>query len=227
VGRDNDELVPYPGVRNYRRQLAEHGYRHRLDSFPGVDHFALFFLDEWGPGAEFLGDAAAARRPDRVTYRAVSKFDNERFGLVHDGAHWVQEIDVHEEDDDGLVDATSLAGGYEAPVPEAYQSAGTEPLPHTREGARWASTDERPAANAIELDCEGVEAVTLYVDESGVDVTEPLTLRADTTQEVEVTLASSAGTETLSFPAGESSKTVTLCRRGPNAGVSGGRPSAD
>ena len=211
----NDELVPYPGVRNYRRQLEDHGYRHRLDSFPGFDHFAFFVYDEWGPGAEFLGDAGAADAPERVTYRTVPKFDNERFGLVHDGAYWVQDIAVAEDADEGLVDATSLADGYGEPVAESFKTVAGEPAPNTREGVRWASPlAERAAENAIEVTLEGVSAVTLYVDETGVDVSQPLTLRVDSTHEAEITLKSGAGEETVAVPAGESETTVELCGRG-------------
>jgi pimeloyl-ACP methyl ester carboxylesterase len=214
----NDELVPYPGVRNYRRQLADHGYRHRLDTFPGFDHFAFFFQDEWGPGAAFLGDAGAPEAPERVTYRKVPKFDNERFGLVHDGAYWVQAIEVADDADDGLVDATSLADGYGEPVAESFQTAAAEPAPNTREGVRWAAPlAERAAENAIELDLSDVSAATLYVDETGVDVTAPLTIRADSTHAAEVTLKSGAGEAVLEVPAGTSETTVTLCERGAGA----------
>ena len=214
----NDELVPYPGVRNYRRQLEEHGYRHRLDSFPGFDHFAFFFYDEWGPGAEFLGDAGAAEAPERVTYRTVPEFDNERFGLVHDGAYWVQSIEVADGADDGLVDATSLADGYGEPVAESFETAATEPAPNTREGVRWSSAlAERAAKNAIEVTLEGVSAATLYVDETGVDTTRPLTIRTDSTHLAELTLRSGAGEEMITVPEGDSETTVTLCGRGRSA----------
>jgi pimeloyl-ACP methyl ester carboxylesterase len=45
----NDELVPYPGVVNHQRHLANLGYRHELDSFPGYDHFLFAVRDQWGP----------------------------------------------------------------------------------------------------------------------------------------------------------------------------------
>ena len=211
----NDELVPYPGMRNYRRQLAEHGYRHRLDSFPGFDHFAFFVYDEWGPGAEFLGEAAVTREPDRVTYRAVPEFYDEAFDQVYDGAYWVQAIEVADGADDGLVDATSLADGYGEPVAEEFQDASTDPAVNTREGIRWQEPlSTRTPENAIELTLEGVASVTLYVDEADVDTTHPLEIRADTDRETEVTLESGAGTETVTVSPDDGTATVTLCERG-------------
>lgn len=212
----NDQLVPYPGVRNHRRQIADHGYRHRLDSFPGFDHFALFFLDEWGPAREFLEGRTVTRRPSRVTYRAVPDWENERFGLTYDGAYWVQAIQTANGADDGLVDAVSLTDGYGEPVADSFKTAGAEPSANAREGIRWDSAlSERPAENAIELDCDCVLAVTLYVDDAGVDTTKPLTVRVDSTHEIEITLKSGAGEEVVTASAGQSERTVTLCRQGP------------
>lgn len=184
-----------------------------------MDHFALFRFDEWGPGAEFLVDAGATRRPARVTYRAVPEFDDERFGLIHDGAYWVQDVEVASDAEDSIVDATSLAEGYDESVAESFQSTGSQPLPHTREGIRWAEEADTvdcengsgvAGENAIELDCEGVGAVTLYVDETGVDPARELTLDVETTHEVAVTLESRVGTETVTVSPGDDAVTVSI-----------------
>lgn len=211
-----DELVPYPGVRNYRDRLADHGYRHRLDSFPSYDHFRPAVVDEWGPGREFLGDATVEREPARVIYRAIPEFGTERFGLVHDGAYWIHDIEVANDADDGVIDAISLISGYSAPATEEFEEESMEPEPNTREGTRWEAPLEGDSEeNAIELDCNGITAATLYVDEVDVDTTQPLELRVESTHETALTLQSGAGGETLIFPAGESTESVVLCERGP------------
>ncbi|WP_306054615.1 carboxylesterase family protein [Natronococcus wangiae] len=213
-----DELVPYPGVRNYRDRLAERGYRHRLDSFPQDDHFTFFGHDEWGPGRDYLGDATVERRPARVTYRAVPEFGNESYDVSHDGAYWVREITVGEDAEDGVVDALSLADGYGEPVAEDFESESTDPRANAREGTRWRSPlERRPAENAIELECEDVTAAALYVDDAGVDATEPLEIRVETNRELALTLKSGAGERTLELDAGESSETVALCETGSSS----------
>jgi hypothetical protein len=71
---------------------------------------------------------------------------------------------------------------------------------------------------------EDVAAVTLYVDEAGVDTTEPLAVRAETDTETAVTLESGAGTETVTVSPDDGMATVTLCGRGggpSNPGNSG------
>ncbi len=213
----NDELVPYTGVRNYRRQLADHGYRHRLDTFPGIDHLALFALDEWAPGARFLGDGRVEQSPPRVTYRAVPAFDTETeaFTLQHDGAYWVQAIETAAGAADGLVDARWLPAGTRDPVTESFIETGVDPTPHTREGLRWASMhDASGSANVLELDCEAVTAVTLYVDDTGLDVTRSIEVRVATTHPVDVTLTSGAGTETITATPTRSTHQITLCEQG-------------
>ncbi|MFC4439818.1 MULTISPECIES: carboxylesterase family protein [Natrialbaceae] len=213
-----DELVPYPGVRNYRDRLVEHGYRHRLDSFPQDDHFTFFGHDEWGPGRDYLGDASVERRPARVTYRAVPEFGNERYDISHDGAYWVREIAVDDDAADGAVDALSLTDGYAEPVAEEFETESTDPRANTREGMRWRSSlERRPAENAIELEAEDVAAATLYVDDAGVDTTEPLEVRVETNRELTLTLKSGAGERTLEFDSGESSETVVLCETGSDS----------
>lgn len=215
----NDELVPYAGVRNHRRQLADHGYRHRLDTFAGLDHFALFFLDEWGPAQTFLEDREVERRPGHVTYRTIDGWDSDGFPFSYDGAYWVQDIETADGADEGLVDALALTDGHDEPVAEEFADGGTDPSAHTREGVRWRySTPELLPENSIELDLEGVGAVTLYVDDAGIDATAPLTVRSDSTHEVEITLRSGAGEETVELAAGESEETVTLCERASGHG---------
>lgn len=224
----NDELVPYPGMQNFRRQLAGHGYRHRLDTFPGFDHLAFFVYDQWGPGAEFLGDATVTREPDRVTYRAVPEFYDEAFGQVYDSAYWVQNIEVADDADDGLVDATSLANGYGEPAAVEFQDASSDPAVNVREGTRWrAPLTTRPPENAIEVTLEGVDAVTLYVDEADIDVARPLEIRAETDGEAEITLKSGAGIETVTVSPEDSTATVTLCAHGGDGDHKEGRHPDD
>jgi predicted esterase len=213
----NDELVPLPGPLNYARDLREHGYRHRIDVFPGYDHFLFFLLDEWGPGkafldGEYLGEPVVTRAPAHVTYRAVPAMGNERFGLVHDGAYWIAEIDVADGATEGLVDAVSHAQGEADPVAVDYEREGTEPSPHTERGTRWAEPLLDPAPrNALSLDLTGVDSVTVWVEEAGIDASRPIDLAVATTTETTVRLATPEGVRELTVPEGEHETTVSAC----------------
>jgi len=82
----------------------------------------------------------------------------------------------------------------------------------------------RPSKNVIELTLGDVAVVTLYVNELGVDTTEPLAVRAETDTETAVTLESGTGTKTVTVSFDDGMATVALCGRsgGPsNPGNSG------
>ena len=68
------------------------GYEHRLDLFPGYDHFLFSILDEWGPGRKWLGNRSIDLNPRHVTFRAFPEIDRAALGLVHDHAYWVSGI---------------------------------------------------------------------------------------------------------------------------------------
>ena len=205
-----DELVPYPGVLGYQQQLEEHGYRHRLDSFPTYDHVLPAVEDEWGPGKEFLGDATVERAPRRVTFRRAVDLEDEALDLVHDGAHWVSEIEVAEDADDGLVDAISEA---QSGVPETtqFETVGVQPVPHQRRGVKWTDANvQPPTRNALSVTLEDVTGVTLWVDTAGLDTSRPIEVTIETDRPATVRLAAENGSTKLDVDSGESTHTVRL-----------------
>ncbi len=196
-----DELVPVPGAMNHARRLREHGYRHELDLFP-ADHLLLAFRDRWDRGVDYLADGTVARSPSRVTYRRVPDFDHPEYGLVHDGAHWVQDVAVREPADSGLVDAVSHADGYAEPTAEEYLGHGTRPFPHTRRGVRWeAPGGESRAGNRLAVSLEGVESATLYVGDAGLSLA-GLTVRVESDGPATLRLRAGGRERTVSVPAG-------------------------
>ena len=210
----NDELVPLPGPANYAQDLREHGYRHEFDVFPGYDHFLFFFRDQWAPGREFLEGATVTDAPERVTYRSKPVMGNERFGLVYDSAYWLSGIEVAapESDDGGLVDAVSHADGYAKPVAENYEAVGTSPSLHTKRGTRWVPPVRgSPPRNALDLDLTGVTAVTVWVEEAGLDPGEELRLSVSTDTPVTVRLATETHVRPVDLPPGDHEADVTVC----------------
>jgi dienelactone hydrolase len=172
-----DELVPALGPVNQARRLREHDYRHELNLFPTVDHLLLALRDRWDRCVDYLDRGRVTRTPARVTYRRVPDFDPPEFGLVHDGAHWVNDIGVR-------ADAVSHADGYAAPRVEEYAGSGTRPFPHTRRGVRWQEPLEATSsANRPSVWLAGVAlyiaAARLSLDGLALDVESkgPATLR--------------------------------------------------
>ncbi|QLD89827.1 prolyl oligopeptidase family serine peptidase [Natronomonas salina] len=203
-----DPLVPLLGPTNYAGRLRSHGYRHQIDVFPS-DHFLLALQDRWDRGPEYLAEAAVPQRPARVTYKRVPEFDHDDLGLVHDGAHWVTDVEPRAGEDSALVDATSFADGYGEPDAERYTTTGSKPLAYTATGVRWNEPEtERGPENALALDLEGVGSATVWIEEAGLDVDEELTIEADSDGPATVTLRGPFGTHDVSLREGESETTV-------------------
>lgn len=209
----NDELVPLPGPVRYARKLSEAGYRHELDTFSGYDHMTFAYRDDWDHATqflegEFLGDATVERRPARVTYRAVPEMDSESLGLIHDGAYWVSAIEVVDGAESGLVDVESVAAGVGPPQTEAVRGGGIEPGPHVKRGLRWTGHRSTDSRNALVATLEDIAAATVWLEEAGLDPTEPVTIEVASTTEADLTLATDGSETTVTVGPGEETVTV-------------------
>lgn len=207
----NDEIV-YPfEPEEFHQQLVNHGYRHEYDVFFGHDHLTLAVLDEWGRGRDYLRDATAERNPPQVTYRRVPEFDDEKFDVVHDKAHWVSDIEIDERADSGLVDVRSGAFGESPPTVENIRGTGTEPSPHLKRGIRWVETViDQPPTNSLDANLDGVTEVTFWVKDAGLDPRKPIELSVDSTIPTTVVLACVNTTKDVDLPAGHSERTVAI-----------------
>ena len=141
---------------------------------------------------------------------------------VRDGAYWVSDIDTREDRDSGLVDAVSYADGYAPPEVGSFTEYGSEPRRHLSRGVQWEtpSIDAREAPeNRLEVRLEGVDAVTLWVEEAGIDVDDEIALEIESDAPATVTLATPFGTHEVEVPAGESVETVFVGDRGAGSGA--------
>ena len=207
----NDAIV-YPfEPEQYHQELVDRGYRHEYDVFFGQDHLSFAVIDEWGRGGDFLRGATAERNPPQVTYRRVPEFDDERFDIAHDKAHWVSDIEVGEDADSGLVDVRSGGYGESPPTVENIRGTGTDPSPHLKRGIQWAETiRDPPSENSLDVELKGVSEVTLWVVDAGLDPQEPIKLTVDSTSPTKVILNDGNRSTAVNLPAGQSMRTVSL-----------------
>ena len=212
----NDELVPATYYVPTERRLRELGYRHELDVFLGYDHFMFGGRDQWGPArdfleGEYLGTTTVERNPAHVTYRRIPALDQPELGLVHDGAYWVANIVIPDDLDEGKVDAISHGNGYSPPITDNYRGPGTRPDPHLKRGTRWTDTlNDGRTANALELDLDGVSALTVYLEEAQLNPEAPLQLRTTTTTDTTVTLVGSGRRREVFISTGKQNQVVRL-----------------
>lgn len=215
----NDELANPVFYTSNQQKFHDLGYRHELDVFLGYDHFTFSIRDRWGRARDFLdgaflGDPAVEANPARVTYRRVPDDDVTEYGLVHDGAYWVDGVQVATDRVSGTIDLHSKARGEAAPIAENYRGAETDPHPLVKRGTRWLEgIQDPPPRNALAVDLDGVTGATIYVDEAGLDATRPIDLVIDATHEATVELVSRFGTATVSVTPGHHEESVHV-RRG-------------
>lgn len=207
----NDQLVPAPAYTMTQERLQELGYRHKLNIFPGYDHFTFAIDDEWGPGRDFLSDSEVPCCPPQVTYRRIPDFDAEEFGLIHDGAFWISDVEVETDASDGTIDARSLAVGKAPPNAIDYERVGTDPAPHQKRGTEWDLPPESISVkNALEIKLTDVTDATIWVTGAGLDPNEPIRLSVESEQKATLRLTDGERETSVVVPVGESEKSVEL-----------------
>jgi dienelactone hydrolase len=217
-----DPVVPVISPDNYARRLKRHGYRHQFDVFPAETHLSFGIRDRWTGIPEFVARTKVIRNPRRVTYRHLPELDHPEVDLVHDGAYWVSDITTSEDRNSGLVDATSFADGYAPPEVATFTEYGREPRRHLSRGVQWETPpiDARTAPeNRLAVRLEGVESVTVWVEEAGLDVDDEVTLEVESDGPATLTLATAFGSHDLEVPAGEVTTKVMLGDVGAASGA--------
>ena len=103
-----DELVNVNTYETTNRELDRLGLRFAAWIVPAADHLTIATNDEYGPGAEYLGEHRVVRNPARVTYVVDPETDSERAGAVADHAYWLSGLRLAEGAEVGTIDVRSL-----------------------------------------------------------------------------------------------------------------------
>ena len=76
--------------------MAALGLRLRPPPVRAADHLTLATNDEYGAGAEFLGEHRVDRNPAHVTYVVSPGSDSERGAAKADHAYWLSDLRVRD-----------------------------------------------------------------------------------------------------------------------------------
>jgi hypothetical protein len=209
-----DELVPPVQPEADATVLQSLGYRYELDMF-AAEHLTHQNVDEYQPGADFLGTARVEPNPHHVTY-VVNPYDRyPEFGMAADHAYWLSgmtvrqvgpEVTAYDSLQNGVVDAFSHGFGRGDATPSGPQAGagvltgGLAPLAYTRQYQTWGPEPAAPVENRLRLTLTNVATLTIDVARArvGCDVQ----LQVTTDGPVSITLAG-CGT-TRQIPAGSS-----------------------
>ena len=220
-----DELVPVSGVSLQMERMLELGNRYRYYLSPTYEHYTHPIMDQWEEGGRYSHQFVRDQSPAEVTYvrdlafeRSVEEVRSGGHALAFDfdSAYWMSGLQVADGAERGVFRGRNLADpeSHLAAPDTAPPAAVGQTGPFVVTGQQWLDTTElAPAAtrNGVALDLEGVSAVTIDVDQLGLDRWSPVVLEVVTTHPVSVTIDD----RTVVFQPGTATEQLTLARKGP------------
>jgi len=167
----NDELVPADGPQLVAQQLDSLNYRYEKDTFPGYDHFAFGFFDNYTWPAQFLDGATIDPNPAHVTYVVNPTMDFSDVNLKADHAYWLSGVTVRDPGQvRGTIDVRSegfCAG--DAPASSTQFGAGVAATPYTRQYKTWGDAPAAPCADTLDVSSTNVSRVVVDAERARVD----------------------------------------------------------
>ena len=185
---DRDELVNAETTRQTIAMLEAAGVRFIEDLFTNTSHLTLATNDEYGPGAEFLGDARVDLDPPHVTYVVDPREDNATGHVVADHAYWLSGVRLRdaEKAPTGTIDVRSEGFGVgDAPVGEPTDGAGTMTgghkgaLAYVERRRDWGEPPAAPRADVLHVDATNVSAAVVDTARARVSCAPTLDLKTD------------------------------------------------
>lgn len=198
-----DQLVPLSGTQKQARGFDELGYRYVFDTFSPAEHLTLALNDQYRPAADFLGAATVERNPAHVTYVVNPTMDFPGVGTVGDHAYWLSGLHLRDDSGQaplGTIDVRSKGFGVGDPVPSGTELGGglltggeLPALSYTRQYQEWGPAPRFEPDNALVIEAENIEHVTIHPERARVGCDARLSVDSD--GPVEVTLAGCDRTE--------------------------------
>ncbi len=189
-----DELVHVTEADQAHTAMLDAGVAHTYDLFPTADHLTLAGNDEYGLGADFLGEHRVDRDPATVTYVRDPREDST--DVVADHAYWLSGIDVRDRNaaPTGTIEVHSAGFGQgragTEPLAEGggVLTGGTLPaLAFVERGAARTEPRVEPAADRLEV--TGTNIGHVVIDAARARVTCDAEIEVDSDGPLEVQLA--------------------------------------
>jgi predicted esterase len=175
-----DELVPVTGVQKQADDFAAAGNPYRFYRHATDDHLSFIVNDQWGRTRDWLGTGRRNLSPVTVRYRRYPAMDLKKYGLVFDGAYWVDELVVRDagaQTSFGDVEATTFAlgGNRLRPVPDPPGVATEGGLsPAAVQGQTLVKGDPIAKANGFEAKLTNLGSVLFRTGLMGLDPAQPV-----------------------------------------------------
>ena len=186
----DDELVAYSGVFRQSERLIELGYRHRLYTYPGYEHYTHPIMDQWAEAASYLHSFTRPENPAQVTYKRDMPFERATeevqsggatLNFDFDSAYWMSGLKPADmQTGVASFDGRSLAISEDPYVAVPDTGAPTAPGqsgPYIITGLQWLTDPTATAGesfNGFDITLDGSEAVTLDVARMAIDESEQI-----------------------------------------------------
>jgi hypothetical protein len=183
-----DELVNITESEAAVKALTDAGLRFVAHLFPTADHLTLSTNDEYGQGAEWLGDHRVDRNPPHVTFVVDPTEDSAGAASVADHAYWVSGMTVRDPKKSpvGTFDARSAAFGVGDGKPTGLQQgAGTlnggshGPMPYVERSQDWQAPPAAPAADRLDVVATNVAGATVDAARARLSCAPLLNVKSD------------------------------------------------
>jgi hypothetical protein len=195
--------------------LTAAGLRFTEWLFPAADHLTLATNDEYGPGADWLGEHKVDRNPPHVTYVVDPTEDNQQATAVGDHAFWTSGLTVREPkaSPTGTFDARSEGFGVGDSTPSGQKQGGGvlaggnhQASPYVERSQDWGPAPATPIADRLDVVATNVATATVdaararlsCAPELNVKSDGPLDLRIDCTKAARA--ASCTGSVSFALP---------------------------
>jgi poly(3-hydroxybutyrate) depolymerase len=173
----DDELVPYSGVLRQAERLTTLGYRYRLYTFPGWEHYSPPAVDQWAELGTYMHKFTRPENPAQVTYKRDMPFERATEEVQSGGAnlnfdfnsaYWMSELTpVDPINGVASFDGRSLAIPEQPHITAPDTGPPTAPGqtgPYVITGLQWVydpSQGPAPTSNAFAMTLTGASAVRL------------------------------------------------------------------
>ena len=194
-----DELVNVSEAEEAAEGLEAAGLRFKYLQFPTADHLTLATNDEYGPGADWLGDHRVDRDPPHVTYVVDAKEDSAKARAVADHAYWVSGLALRDGGGTGTIDARSEAFGVGDPEPAGVQpgagalTGGSHgPMPFVERTQDWGPAPESPKADRLVVAAQNIAGATVDARRARLSCAPELVIESDGPLDLRIACAARA-----------------------------------
>jgi pimeloyl-ACP methyl ester carboxylesterase len=183
-----DELVRIDESEQAVKDLTAAGLRFVEDLFPTADHITLATNDEYGMGAEWLGEHRVDRSPAHVTYVVDPTEDSSEASVVGNHAYWVSRLSVADPKNSktGTFDARSEGFGVGDAKPDGVkQGAGTidggthGPTPYVERSQDWKPAPKEPVGDRLDVVATNVATATVDAARARLSCAPQLDVKSD------------------------------------------------